>query len=350
VEDLVEHILSSIEEEYDLAANQLPWDGAEGGYQGTHWTTEELLQEEIGLELPNDSDSKLLDRLLALLPDETWCDKDPFSLTGAQEVRFDWEYFCNLVKHKKRYFFLEQEPRRFEWMTDRDEPIPAARLLEKILTYAIECELFREYPPGSTFYRSRRQHRGHAIVSPEEIGPPPVEKATKHDRMSPAGIVMFYASKRPQTAISEVYSGKGTYVVGRFKTLRTTVLLDLSQIADQPGFFHQIPDSAETDPRDALRFLNALSRDMSQPIYKDGQESIEYVPTQVVTEFIRHRILPDSRKVDGIVYKSSVASEGYSVVLFATQENIQGTTLSKSHLPQFRDVWMKLTSVRTQKC
>jgi hypothetical protein len=344
LETVVEHIRLCIEEDYDFAANVLSYDGKEGGYQGDYWTTEELLTEEIGLAFPNDRNGKLVQAIVDLMPDELWCDRDPGSLGSQEEIRYNWESFCDLVKHKRRYFFLERQPKRFSWMTERDEPMPPAAVLDRIVKYAEECRLFRTYPRGSVFFRARKQRRGKRLQTPEDLGPPPDHLATKPNRMSPAGIAMLYASMSEATAISEILSGPGTYVVGKFRTLKPLLLLDLSALERPPGYFHRVSETAEYDPKDALRFLNALSWNISQPIEKDGRESIEYVPTQVVTEFIRYKRLSSTATADGIIYKSAT-DEGFSVVLFAGQENVQDTSALERHMEQFRDPWIELAGV-----
>jgi len=53
LDEVVDFIIPAIEREYQFAADALGWDGAEGGYQGHHWDSQDLL-EHIGLELPND--------------------------------------------------------------------------------------------------------------------------------------------------------------------------------------------------------------------------------------------------------------------------------------------------------
>uniref|UniRef100_UPI002AC335FF HEPN-associated N-terminal domain-containing protein n=1 Tax=Paraburkholderia sp. J41 TaxID=2805433 RepID=UPI002AC335FF len=62
------------------AADQLPYESAEGGYQGTTWDTAELVFEEICLELPRDHDGSLQDEIIGTLNDDVWCDYDWLSL------------------------------------------------------------------------------------------------------------------------------------------------------------------------------------------------------------------------------------------------------------------------------
>ncbi len=54
----------------------------------------------------------------------------------------------------------------------------------------------------------------------------------------------------------------------------------------------------------------------ARPIDRDGKEEhLEYIPTQIITEYLRYNYTINNKPIDGIIYKSSVGS-GKSVVLF----------------------------------
>lgn len=60
-DDLMAHIKACIDEQYDLAANCLAWEGREGGWQGApFWDTPDLLTEQIGIGLPRADDGSML--------------------------------------------------------------------------------------------------------------------------------------------------------------------------------------------------------------------------------------------------------------------------------------------------
>jgi hypothetical protein len=85
-----------------------------------------------------------------------------------------------------------------------------------------------------------------------------------------------------------------------------------------PGIFNG-QTQAERAP---LQFLHRFVRECTQPIAKDGSEHIDYIPTQVVTEFFRH-IFTDTegKRLDGILYPSSKRNGGICCVLFCLNEN-----------------------------
>jgi hypothetical protein len=140
--------------------------------------------------------------------------------------------------------------------------------------------------------------------------------------MSPAGIVMMYVSEDAVTAINETADNPGTYAIGKFRTLRDITILDLAELPPIPSLFTELPDSLEYNPRHALIFLHRLARDISRPILRDDRVHIEYVPTQVVTEYVRAAATPHVNKIDGIRYRSSRREGGISLVLFADESNV----------------------------
>jgi hypothetical protein len=344
---VISHIRQSIEESYDDAADWLPFESAEGGYIGEYWDTYDLVLDEIGLELPKDRSGRLFNSIVDALPDRVWCNKYPMDFTPSEEVSYSWKYFSSLVKHKRRFFFITEPKAR---MAERQEFTPPQELLAKIVRYSGEHGLFRALPSGTVLYRARKQRRGRRLKTASDLGPPPEEKATRPNRMSPSGIVMFYASLGPDTALSEIAEeGRGIYVIGRFRTLHDLKILDLTEVENEPGFFFQLPDSAERDPRPALRFLGSLCRQISQPINRDGTESIEYVPTQIVSEYLRTVALPDGGRVDGILYPSTTHEQGRSIVLFATQDDVKEIVDDRRMPIRIREPWLSFLGSSSRK-
>ena len=82
--------------------------------------------------------------------------------------------------------------------------------------------------------------------------------------------------------------------------------------------------------------------EMSRRIERDDRVHIEYVPTQVVTEFIRAKVIWGESKVDGIRYASSVKKGHASYVFFADQSNVVGTPASGVA----DDGWLRLVDTR----
>ena len=129
---------------------------------------------------------------------------------------------------------------------------------------------------------------------------------------------MTYMSEDPVTAVLETADASGTYVVGQFTAARELRVLDLSLIPATPSIFQS--DLRENRP--TLHFLNEFATDFSKPIDRNGREHVDYVPTQVVTEYFRSMFKTRQGPIDGIRYPSAARPGGTSLVLFGEQNNV----------------------------
>ena len=336
IDDVSPHFIECLFREYDTAVNALGWIGSEGGYIGQHWYADEFISDVLELEFPQDNQEQLLPHLFGECYQEYWCERNPYGLNNSEWTRYSWERFCHIVMHERRYFFLGQDRE-----SDDPEVYSPGQVLSTIFDYAQEMGLFKDLPAGSRLVRARFEGKGPPIETPQDLGPPPAEKATQSNRMSPAGIPMFYACDDEETALRETSSGPGQFAVGSFETLRSVIVLDLTRIPPVPSLFGRISDSEEVNPRRALTFLNHIAKEMSGPIERDDRVHISYVPTQVVTEFIRDQLTWDGTSVDGIRYESSVHPGHVSYVLFANEGNVESTRdKSIGYEP-----WLKLVEV-----
>ena len=158
---------------------------------------------------------------------------------------------------------------------------------------------------------------------------------------------MFYACDDPETALRETANEEGQFAVGCFETLRPATILDLTDIPPIPSLFQAISDSLEYLPREVLGFLNHIADEMSKPIQRDAQVHINYIPTQVVTEYVRSQLTSGNAQIDGIKFSSTVHPGHASYVIFATQESLipapAGSRTSNT------DRWLKLTTTSQNK-
>ena len=247
IDEVSTHFIECLFREYDLAGNALGWMGSEDGYYGQHWDAEELVHDHLELEFPNNNEELLLPHLFDEHHGQDWCERDPYGLNNSEWSRYSWEQFCHVVMHERRYFFLGQD-------RERDDPqvFSPREVLSTIFDYALEMGLFKELPAGSQLIRARFEGDEAKLETPQELGPPPADKATQSNRMSPAGIPMFYACDDEETALKETASGPGKFAVGRFETLRPIIILDLTGIPPIPSLFKRISDSVEDIARRGL--------------------------------------------------------------------------------------------------
>ncbi|MBN9181034.1 MAG: RES family NAD+ phosphorylase, partial [Microbacterium sp.] len=209
---------------------------------------------------------------------------------------------------------------------------------------------FVTMPAGTLLFRARFQPAGKVYRTAGELGPPPVDFATQTNRMSPPGIVMTYVSEDRATALAETVNGRGTYAIGEFLTERPALILDLSNLPPTPSIFAEIPDSYPYDPRPRIGFLQSVSREISRSIARDDRVHVEYVPTQVVTEYVRAVLTIDGRNVDGIRYRSSRNWKKTAMVLFADRNNL---VLERGEQGEWyglnRDRWLRLDKASSKR-
>ena len=333
IDNISAHFIECLFREYDLAVNALGW---EGGYIGLHLNAEELAVDELELEFPKDNLESLLPHLFGEYYEEDWCQRDPYGLNDSEWSKYSWDRFCRVVMHERRYFFLGQDRE-----SDDPQVYSPREVLSTIFEYAQEMDLFKDLPACIQLIRARWEGNGPPLEAPQDLGPPPAERATRSNRMSPAGIPMFYGCADEETALKETASGPGKFALGRFETLRPITILDLTGIPPLPSLFEGVSDSAEVDPRTALTFLHHIAQEMSRPVDRDDRVHIHYVPTQVVTEFIRDQLTWGDTSIDGIRYQSSVHPGHVSYVLFADQGNVESTP----NRPIGIDPWLRLIEV-----
>jgi hypothetical protein len=315
LEDVLELVSETIQRHYDDAANWLMYESAEGGYQGSTMDGGEVL-DDLGMEgyLAEDRDH-LKDTIAESLADVAWCKVDPYGMTEHERLRFSWDLFCSQVKHRRRYFFIEKEAKPGDDDEERDLVGPAD-MLRRIVSGCIRSGLVKPLPAGTKLYRAHREEKYRVFSSPRDYGAPPPERA-RQNRMSPAGISMTYLAEDVDTAVAETaVTEDDTFKVGQFKLLKEATVMDLTALPEIPSIF----DADRETERQMAIFLRQFIRDLSKPIVHDGQgEHIEYVPTQVVTEYFRTSKATTELNVVGLRY-SSARCRGKCLVLFGGPE------------------------------
>jgi len=103
--EVVDFILRRIETFYGKAADQLPYETREGGYQGWHIHSYDMIRDQIGLELSRDDTETLFYAIVDGIGDDTWCEYDWIVLEPDKSRRFSWVSFCDIVRHRRRFFF-----------------------------------------------------------------------------------------------------------------------------------------------------------------------------------------------------------------------------------------------------
>ena len=135
--------------------------------------------------------------------------------------------------------------------------------------------------------------------------------------MSPPGIGYMYCSEDMKTCLDEIRAVIGEkYWVGEFTLTNSLKIIDIGL---EPNLRLKSIFNVRYNHEMlwARNFVRGFSTDISIPI-APGDAPLEYVPTQVVAEYLRHR------GNDGIRFASSLAPNKYNVTLFRLAESTSG--------------------------
>lgn len=281
---------------------------SESGYAGRTYEVREVLDDVAAELVDDDFEQAFMEALIEGVGwDVTWTDVDLIDLETGIGLTSAWESFKDLVTHEARFVFLQRDE---EYVIDGE--LTASGLLQQ-LGRAVEGPLRTTslLPAGTSVYRGRLfetidiERHGNASA----LGPAPKKKAAAN-RMSPRGVAMLYASADPQTAIAEIagHSVKPLALIGGFTSTRDLTVFDLSKPVPIPSPY----DKVRRDEYHRALFLRHFVADITRPIILDGREHLEYVPTQIVTEYLRWLL---HEKLDGIALPSS-RQEGATTYVF----------------------------------
>lgn len=274
----------------------------------TFESTKELL---FDIDLISDNDDLNNDIEDCFMWDE-WIQVSPFVLTKRQELSFMWETFSRMVKHEQRFtFFKREEFTKDSFSEDNGLMDILSELGEKITKHKL-CKTLNQ---DEILYRCRFIGEGEVVDTFEKITSPP-DNIAKQSRMSPAGISMFYGAFDKDTAILEsspLGDGLGTHIVGKFAIKKKLRLLDLTSLPIQSFWI--------TNDWEEIAFLHSFNREITKPIDRNGSIHIEYIPSQVFTEYLRYIYkTADGFNIDGIIYGSSLSRKEKNIVLFYNQK------------------------------
>lgn len=263
--------------------------------------------------LPLNCDEELFEAIAQSFDNHAWypCARGFWlSLHRDDELRYSWDSFVDDVKHTTRYFFARSE-------ADETKEITPMELLDEIVSMAGALELIQQIPIGTPLFRARKTEAGVKYTTFEEVGPPPRGMASA-GRMNPAGISYFYLALEDKTAIAETLSKPpATAVLASFRSKREIRVLDLTKLPTAPSVF----DEDESGTREAIFFLERFIETITTPVSKDGREHIDYVPSQVVSEYLAQVFMKDeNEQLDGVVYPSAVLPGGNNLVLFPPRD------------------------------
>ncbi len=302
IDDVIAFIVECIEQHYDIPENELPYDGKEGGFQGETTDTRDILLHEHDIF---EEDNALFHDVHDAINSQRdcWCERDYFGMKQNDIHRASWDRFRNIVTYQCRFVFSRMTlpaPAPHEYWDNFIDPLG---VLDKIGDFINSYGLVSRVHVGTTLFRVRIDET-QSFSKLADLGPPKCQDAILANRMSPAGIAMCYAAGDKLTALKETWDGKrpGKCSLGEFQTLQECSIVDFTRLPMIPSIFEKGKGGA----REELRFLRAFVKDLVKSIDKDGRQHSEYIPTQVVAEFIRHVHLgPNGENIQGIAFPSS---------------------------------------------
>jgi len=287
--------------------DELPWDSGEGGWQLGHPVFTDELFEEIGNPFANET---IADTVIGNFADRQWVEREFLALRRHEALILGWRTFAEWITLKTTG---DPDP----WSDDAPHELGEVaphRFLEEIGKVARQVPLDVTLPAHSRFWRARRHAASDRVVHGADLGSPPAASA-EVNRMSRAGVSMFYGTAERQTAITEARGMKLIVSIGQFETARDFRIINLTGLPEIPSLY----DRSRRHLRDAVRFLQSFVQEVSKRV-QAGRE-IEYLPTQVVTEFFRDTYrCTNGETVRGIRYPSSQGA-GSCVVLFCDNAN-----------------------------
>ncbi|MCO4253822.1 HEPN-associated N-terminal domain-containing protein [Pseudarthrobacter cellobiosi] len=312
--NLMTEVMEAIEFLYEPSDKAgLFWDREDGWMGADVLESYDVLEDACSGVFADDVEAEVMDLLVESMDHEDWTANRHSSSLEATE--WAWEQFVSDVKSESRFVFsVAKSSEGFGTPGER-----SANFLGSLLTYVEDAKLklMIEVPEGTDFYRGRLVNHGNEkMAAAKKLGPAPADKAAAN-RMSPEGIPMFYGSASAETAIREIAAhGTSEYArIGAFRSRRPLTLLDLTALPKLPSIF----DKEARNRNGVLRFFKHFANNVTAPIRPDGRQHVDYVPTQVVTEFFRW--VP-SVKIDGIKLRS--AQDGQDTfVLFFTQQHVE---------------------------
>ena len=312
-DDFVGIVLGGIGFDWNDPDNEgIMYDGREGGYQASLSDTADVF---YNYDI-SDNDN-VVQAVIDAVDTEAWVERDFYRGDDGERLTSGWTWFKHVTMHQSRFLFLKNEGDKY------DDDIPPSQMLNVIASIISKdlapFDFIKTIGEDVNLYRIRIGLTPFETAA--EIGPPPLEFATQANRMSPAGIPMFYGAFDIDTAKVETFDvahhAGQIMSIGAFRALRPLRLLDLAELPDIPSVF-----ADETRKFiHPMRFLHAFAADLVKRIARDGREHIEYVPTQIVTEFFR-RVFRDAqgKPLDGLLYRSSRPGAGTACVLFAEND------------------------------
>lgn len=306
---LLDAFVRGLQHEFnDVDEEGIAYDSREGGYQ---WSdirdTWDLISDEFSDVLVG---SGLVEAVQRSLEFRLWAPRDFIEPRRDEALTASWKDFCNAIQHKTRYVFWQRPRSRDEDSLGAGE-IPPEQILRRIGDLVSRLGLVRWLHPTTLLWRARVHARNEQVGTATSLGTVPQDLCKQSNRMSPAGIPMFYGALTPETALLEAMVRPGhqdVATVGAFTCSQVASIVDFTDLPPVPSLFDPELGGLHRE----FRFLHAFVKELAQEV-RPSYEEIDYVPTQVVTEYLIHA-WDVGEPVAGLKYRSSHGGEACVVL------------------------------------
>jgi hypothetical protein len=251
-----------------------------------------------------------------------WSNEEDYYDSESDFLFYHWDYFKEVVKHRSRYLFGNTNS-----LHSKEYNVKPFDILKDIGKKVKKYHLIRKMNAGTIIQRCRQHSVKETIVTSNQICSPEIKYAINPNRMSPAGISMFYGAFELSTCLKETLDIEdkinNCYTTASFITKDNINIIDFSVLPKLPSPF----DESRKKDRYPLDFLRQFIKDLSKPLEKDSMAHIDYIPTQVLTEYFRFTFSDRKKatqKIDGIIYPSARDIGKNACVLFLDhQESLE---------------------------
>lgn len=294
----------------------VPWD--EGAFIVEPIHTYDVLR-----ALPLDCHDELFEDVAKSFNDDCWVPAagGHWASSHEHEILADsWNSFVSSVRHETRFHF-HVAPLSPSAGPQEFAPGGVLPVLGDLINGS---GLVRRLDANQLLYRIRIRAVGDAWnLNAVELGAPPLDRV-RAGRMNPAGIPYLYVALDEATALAETVSSPPIEaVIATFRATRVLTVIDLTDLPPLPSVF----DELQRGDREGLMFLRKFVEEISRPVTKDGSEHVDYVPSQVVSEYFAQVFQPSdgNSEPDGLLYPSAVRPGGKNLVLFPSDRGWQVT-------------------------
>lgn len=230
-----------------------------------------------------------------------WWDDEKFGLS-------QWQTFCENVKHRARYF--------------NHKDFSVTNFLEKFENALKKIE----HSENLTIYRARKINSLKEEITINsnpacELGKVPIQFA-QNNRFSPIGISYGYFAMDSITAKKEIRTkDEDKIAIGKFRITDELKLIDFrfQTMKNKVNIFN---DNLDLSLYCQQRFIKDFLQDISKPV-KDNDQQLEYVPTQIMAEYIWHL------GYDGFLFDSSQNLGGVNLVIFEAKYKFTSFEIKK---------------------